>query len=241
MRYHEYKALLKKSLIMVGLCTTLSLTACNFTFENNLADDHIYYEQEVLPVSANDMNNVGNMIDNCDLTSEEEVSELQSEISTWAEDIENVSCYSFVECTLVRVVDGDTIVVNIKDNEYTVRMIGIDTPESVAPETYLEQTGKENTQEGVDASNYTKELLSQYDVLYLEQDVSDTDRYDRLLRYVWVELPSDCNDLEEIRTKMVNGILLDNGIAVQSTYQPDVKYADKFSEINNYEYSFEER
>lgn len=237
MKYHEYRDLFRKKMAVVGLCvgTALCMTACSFSFENTLQDDSIYYEQEILPVSANDMNNVGSMIENCDLTSEDEISQLQSDISEWANDVENVSCYSFVECTLVRVVDGDTIVVNINNEEYTVRMIGIDTPESVAPESYLEQSGKENTQEGVDASNYTRELLSNYEVLYLEQDVSDTDRYDRLLRYVWLEIPTDCNNIDEIRTKMLNGILLDEGIAVISTYQPDIKYVDYFAEINSYD------
>ena len=62
---------------------------------------------------------------------------------------------TYQEATLIRVIDGDTIVVNIDNIEYTVRLIGIDTPESVAPDVYLEATGKKNTKEGLLASEYT--------------------------------------------------------------------------------------
>lgn len=129
---------------------------------------------------------------------------------------------------LVRVVDGDTIIV-LKDGQETrVRLIGINTPESVAPEGY----STSNTQEGILASEYTKELLSDVSVVYLEKDVSETDKYGRLLRYVWLEEPNpDASIFSEIETKMLNGILLSSGVAEEKAYPPDTKYQSYFSMI----------
>lgn len=115
--------------------------------------------------------------------------------------------------TVSRVVDGDTVELS---NGSKVRFIGINTPEST---TKTEPYGKE-------ASNYTKSQLTGKTV-YLEEDVSETDKYGRLLGYVWLEQPKEIND-NEIKTNMYNAILALNGYAEQSTYPPDVKYADYF-------------
>ena len=81
---------------------------------------------------------------------------------------------------VVRVVDGDTVVVKIDGSDFKLRLIGVDTPESVASKEYLDRTGKENTESGKTASEYTKSLLPEGTIVYLEKDVSDTDRYGRL-------------------------------------------------------------
>ena len=83
------------------------------------------------------------------------------------------------EAQVVHVVDGDTIDVRIDGKEYRVRYIGIDTPETVHPTRGEEPYGRE-------ASNRNKQLVSGQTV-YLEQDVSETDRYGRLLSYVWLD------------------------------------------------------
>ena len=114
---------------------------------------------------------------------------------------------------VVRVVDGDTIVVSISGQDSKVRLIGVDTPESVAPET----SGKENTEEGEEASEYVKKLLEGASV-YLEYDISTSDQYGRLLAYVY---------LEDGKT-MLQEKLLSDGMATVLTYQPNVKYADRF-------------
>ena len=134
----------------------------------------------------------------------------------------------FQEASLVRVVDGDTLVVEIEGTDYKVRLIGVNTPESVAPESYQ----VENTEEGVLASDYVKTLLENTTTLYLEKDVSDTDKYDRLLRYVWLEIPEDSENINEISTKMLNGILLLDKVAEVATYEPDVKYVEQFEYIS---------
>ena len=135
------------------------------------------------------------------------------------------------EAKFIRVVDGDTIEVPIDGINYSVRMIGINTPESVASKEYLEKTGKENSAEGKAASEYTKRLLKNQSNVFLQTDQSDTDIYGRLLRYVWLEKPDNIHDIHEISSKMVNAILLRDGYAEVSIYEPDTMYEDEFFEI----------
>jgi micrococcal nuclease len=122
--------------------------------------------------------------------------------------------FGLEEVLVSRVVDGDTV--ELKDGR-KVRFIGVNTPEST---TRTEEYGKE-------ASNYTTEKLEGKTV-WLQKDVSETDRYNRSLRLVWLEIPKDDMDEEEIRTKMFNADLVLNGYAEPSTYNPDVKYSEYF-------------
>jgi micrococcal nuclease len=115
------------------------------------------------------------------------------------------------QSSAVRVIDGDTIEVDISGSLYRVRYIGIDTPETVHPTRGEEPYGKE-------ASAKNKELV-EGKVVHLEKDVSETDQYGRLLRYVWV------GDL------MVNAELVRLGYAQVATYPPDVKYQDLFLKL----------
>lgn len=164
-------------------------------------------------------------------------------VSNWfGNDVKESEDYGeFQTAKLVRVVDGDTIVVDISGEELKVRLIGIDTPESVAPQNYLDRTGKENTWEGKNASDYVKSLLAHAETVYLQKDVSDTDRYGRLLRYVWLEIPNDDKDIEEISTKMLNGILVWEGIAEPAAYAPDTAHQEDFEYLADYrDMEFEE-
>lgn len=132
------------------------------------------------------------------------------------------------EVTLVRVVDGDTLVVRFDTGEdEKVRLIGINTPESVAPNSYRTK----NTKEGEEASKYVKTMLEDVDTVYLQSDTSDRDKYDRLLRYVWLDIPDDVYDKSEVKEKMLNAILVEDGIAEVATYEPDTTYADLFEEL----------
>lgn len=100
-------------------------------------------------------------------------------------------------------------------------MILVDTPETVHPNKPVEYYGKE-------ASNYTKKMLSGHTV-YLQKDVSDTDRYGRLLRYVWLARPATNEPgPDEIGEYCFNAILLEFGYAQLSTFPPDLKYVDDF-------------
>lgn len=110
-----------------------------------------------------------------------------------------------VEAQVINVVDGDTIDVLIDGVEYRVRYILVDTPETHGqPEPF-----------GPEASAANEQLVGGKTV-WLEKDVSETDRYGRLLRYVYV------GDL------MVNEELLRRGLAIVATFPPDVKYVDRF-------------
>lgn len=106
---------------------------------------------------------------------------------------------------VIRVVDGDTIEI---EGGQKVRYIGIDTPETVSPSKPVQCFGKE-------ASEKNKELVLGKRVK-LEKDISETDKYGRLLRYVWID------DI------FVNDYLVRQGYASASTYPPDVKYSEQF-------------
>ncbi len=120
-----------------------------------------------------------------------------------------------------RVVDGDTFVIDNGGEEIRVRLIGIDTPESVAPDEYLEKTGKQNTEAGKTASEFTKSLIEGKTV-YLEFDASREDKYGRLLAYAYLE-----------DGRMIQDILLQTGYAQLMTVPPNVKYSDHFVEVLN--------
>lgn len=130
---------------------------------------------------------------------------------------------TFTEAIVTRVIDGDTLHVTVNKKKYKLRMVGVDTPETVHPKKPVEFYGKE-------ASNYTKAQLTNKKV-YLQKDVTDTDKYGRLLRYVWLSKPSNNPTKQEVMTKMFNAQLVKNGYANVYTYPPDVKYIPIFREL----------
>lgn len=112
-----------------------------------------------------------------------------------------------------RVIDGDTIEIA---GGQKVRYIGIDTPETVHPEKPVQCFGTE-------ASQKNKELV-EGKLIRLEKDVSETDKYGRLLRYVYIQ-----GDIPA-QTIFVNDYLIRQGYAHSSTYPPDMKYQDQFQQ-----------
>lgn len=112
---------------------------------------------------------------------------------------------------ITRVVDGDTLIVNIDGENTRVRMIGIDTPESVP------DNPERITEKGIKASNYTKSLLTGSEVV-LEYDKERTDQYGRTLAYVYI---TDGNDLV-----FVNELLVQEGFADLMTIEPNTKYME---------------
>ena len=130
----------------------------------------------------------------------------------------------YEEAVVTRVVDGDTIEVEITSvssgpgageaqvgGQYDVRLLGIDTPESVRPGTPVECFGRE-------ASAATKAFL-EGEAIVLVKDVEETDQYDRLLRYVY------------LGSEMANARLVNNGYATAYTYPPNVRHADLFVQL----------
>ena len=110
-----------------------------------------------------------------------------------------------VPATVGHVIDGDTVVVRLPSGEdETVRLIGVDAPE--AGECY-----------GDEARRALEILLPVGSPLFLSADVSDRDRFDRLLRYLWV------GDLS------INQELVRRGGAVARRYPPDTAMAEELA------------
>jgi len=98
--------------------------------------------------------------------------------------------------TVVRVIDGDTIVLA---NGERVRFIGVDAPEVGRP--------------GADeATRFVRERVEGR-VVWLEADGADRDRHGRLRRYIWLQQPTNPQDANQIRQHQLNALLLINGLA----------------------------
>lgn len=110
---------------------------------------------------------------------------------------------------VTRVVDGDTVKVDVDGTEQTVRLIGVDTPETVHPDQPVECFGPE-------ASAFTTELVDQQPV-WLESDPTQgsTDRYGRTLAYIWTGPDT-----------MLNEQLVAGGYGREYTYDTDYRHAD---------------
>jgi micrococcal nuclease len=121
------------------------------------------------------------------------------------------------EAKVSRVIDGDTIEIaldqkNNLNTKETVRLLLVDTPETVHPEKPVQPFGKE-------ASDYSKKLLTGKTV-QVELDVSDRDSYGRLLAYIWLD------------GKLFNELLIEQGLArVAYIFPPNVKYVDRFQAV----------
>lgn len=128
------------------------------------------------------------------------------------------------EGVVLRAVDGDTIEVEVTarvegpgagatevGESYDVRLVGIDTPESVSPREPVECFGRE-------AAAATAVLL-EGETVTLVKDVEDRDGFDRLLRYVY------------LGAELANARLVANGYAHAYTYPPNIRHAFLFGEL----------
>jgi micrococcal nuclease len=113
--------------------------------------------------------------------------------------------------TVTKITDGDTIHVRIGGHDETVRLIGIDTPESVDPRSPVECFGLE-------ASAHLRELIPTGTPVRLVRDVEARDRYGRLLAYVH-RVPDDL---------FVNRQMALDGYASVLTFPPNVAHVDDF-------------
>lgn len=114
---------------------------------------------------------------------------------------------------VVRAVDGDTIVLNINGKAETLRLIGIDTPETVDPRKPVQCFGKE-------ASDKAKATLNGK-IVKIEADPSqgERDKYQRLLRYVFLEDGTSYNKM-----------MIEEGYAHEYTYNLPYKYQAEYKE-----------
>ncbi len=104
------------------------------------------------------------------------------------------------------VIDGDTIEIEFEGQSYRVRYIGVDTPERDEP--YYEEASKANS------------VLVEDQEIILVRDVSETDKFGRLLRYIY--LPDGT---------FVNAELISQGFGRVITFPPDVANADYFADL----------
>ncbi len=112
---------------------------------------------------------------------------------------------------VIRVIDGDTIEIKGKQK---VRYIGINTPE-----IYHDTTGKKTGEQCfANESYFENKKLVEGKEIFIQKDVSEVDKYKRLLCYVWVG------------GTFVNDYLVRQGFAQVSTFPPDVKYQQQFLE-----------
>ncbi|MGE3795925.1 MAG: thermonuclease family protein [Dehalococcoidia bacterium] len=107
---------------------------------------------------------------------------------------------------VVDVVDGDTLDVRLDGKVQRVRLILVDTPEVFGG---VQCYGRE-------ASTYTKSLLPAGTALRLERDVSETDRFGRLLRYAYLD-----------DGRLVNEVLVRDGYGRVATFPPDLKLVER--------------
>lgn len=131
-----------------------------------------------------------------------------------------------VEVRVIRIIDGDTIRVDLPIlGDTSVRFIGMDTPES----RKNNRTKLQAREEGKDieeiialgkrATKHLKSKLKKDDMVRLEFDAERTDRYGRVLAYVWSG------------DTMLNALMVRDGYAYPLTIPPNVKYEELFRDL----------
>jgi micrococcal nuclease len=116
--------------------------------------------------------------------------------------------------TVTHVVDGDTVDVELGAVTERIRLIGLNTPESVDPRRPVECFGKE-------ASAHTKSLIPEGTKVRVERDAEARDKYGRLLGYIY-RVSDDM---------FVNEQIVKDGYAETLTIPPNVTYAERFADL----------
>jgi micrococcal nuclease len=184
------KKLPRRSILFTGILSLIvSVTGIGLTTES-----HIITPQEKPEVLESTTENIDPETQN-------------EEVSSFSIVSENVK-----SAKILRAVDGDTVEVLIDSTNERVRVIGIDTPETVDPRKLVECFG-------VEASNKAKELLKVGSEVYLERDPSqdNRDKYSRLLRYIWINENLDFGKY-----------MIEEGYAYEYTYKHPYKYQEEY-------------
>lgn len=116
---------------------------------------------------------------------------------------------------VIRVIDGDTVVLNLQGSTETVRLIGVNTPETVHPTKPVECFGPE-------ASLFMHQLLQPKTRVRVQRDIEARDRYQRLLVYIYLADGT-----------FVNSELLRLGFARTMSIAPNTAFATKFAAIES--------
>lgn len=208
----ELGARSKKPGAILTIGTILALAGCMITVTSS-PDDNVAKNQDKEEIAKNENgSDAKEKKKTVAATSDQEQQRKREDEKKQQEEL--AKKWNLEPATVSRVVDGDTF--ELSDGR-KVRLIGVNTPEST---TRTEEYGKE-------ASHYTHSKLDGQQI-WLQKDVSETDQYGRLLRIVWMQIPTDVENEKEMRSKMLNADLVLNGYAEPSTYPPDVKYSQYF-------------
>ena len=113
--------------------------------------------------------------------------------------------------TVIKVIDGDTIILKLQNKTETVRLLGVDTPEAVHPTKGIECFGPE-------ASAFTKTMLKKGSTVKLVRDAEPRDRYQRLLVYLYLADGTFFNQL-----------LIEQGFAITLSIEPNTAFASQFA------------
>lgn len=128
-----------------------------------------------------------------------------------------------IPAKVLYVVDGDTIKVDLQGSKESIRLIGIDTPESKANRKAFRDSGRSGqdiaviVSQGKEAATFTRSLVKRGDTVLLETDVQQRDKYHRILAYVWLS-----------NKTMLNEAIVRAGYAQPATFPPNVKYQALF-------------
>ncbi len=135
----------------------------------------------------------------------------------------SVNSYAQQKTTVTRIIDGDILQALYGEREKRIRLIGIDTPESRVNKkakrdaNMSEQDIKTIIEMGRKAKKYVDGLVKRGDLITIEFDVQERDKYGRLLCYVYLS-----------NGKMLNEEIVNAGYANVMTIPPNVKYKDMF-------------
>ncbi|MHA7156246.1 thermonuclease family protein [Arthrobacter sp. TMN-50] len=108
----------------------------------------------------------------------------------------------------VRIIDGDTLVINFENEDQTVRLLNVDTPETKHPDKAIECLGPESTA-------FLERTLPPGTPVGLDFDVEMTDQYDRVLAAVALEGGT-----------LVNAEIARQGLGIAVLFEPNSKYFD---------------
>lgn len=145
-----------------------------------------------------------------------------------------VAGFTTAPAKVVRVVDGDTLKMEMNGRIENVRLIGIDTPESKVNKKAKKDAARSSqdiktiVSLGKSATNFTKSIVKPGDLVDIEQDVQPRDRYGRLLVYVYLK-----------SGKMLNEEIIAAGFASVMTIPPNVRHQERF--LRAYRSAREER
>lgn len=131
--------------------------------------------------------------------------------------------FAYETAKVIRVIDGDTLKVEFQGKQESIRLIGIDTPESRINNKARHDSQKSGedirviTEMGKKATDFTKSLVQKGDRIRIEFDLQQRDKYGRLLGYGYIN-----------GDRMLNEEIIKSGYASIMTYPPNVKYQDRF-------------